>query len=453
MISTLRLKSLEQAGSRSARGAAGTFVLTATFAGLSFIISILLARWMGVEGYGTYAYAMAWVTFLITPALCGLDTLIVRQVAVYITPGPHESWSLTRGILSWAARTVLLAGAVLATVVAGGALLLLREAPEQRATFLIALLLVPVMALARLRQAILRGFRDVLSGLWPETLVQPLLLLCFLGTAYFLSGRHLTPPGAMGLNVLATVLAFTTGAFVLRRRLPQQVMEHNAAREVEFWLRSAGPLLTLSLLHIFYAQIDTLALGAIKGVKAAGIYSMAKWLSGVIGLVVTAVNAVLAPSAASLYKQGNITGLQNTVTRSARALLFLSLPLTVFLMLCGTPILRLGGAEFERGHIALVLLCIGQLVNAAMGSVGLLLMMTGHEREAAKGIGYGALANGVLSALLIPRWGIEGAAVAASLSLILWNLVLAAMVQKNLHIHSTAFYAGEKVTPQRENET
>ncbi len=95
MISTLRARGLQgaknQMQSRSAMGAAGTFLLTATFAGLSFVISIVLARLLGAEGYGAYAYAISWVTFLITPALFGLDTLIVRQIAVYVT---HEKWPL-----------------------------------------------------------------------------------------------------------------------------------------------------------------------------------------------------------------------------------------------------------------------------------------------------------------------------------------------------------------------
>ncbi len=208
-----------------------------------------------------------------------------------------------------------------------------------------ALLLVPIMALARLRQAALRGFREVVSGLWPETLLQPLLLLTFIGGAYLKFGSAFSPQGAMLLNVLAMLIAFGVGAFVLKRKLPPK-MNTAAQNEAPVWLRSAWPLLTLSLLHITFSQADMLILGAVSGVKAAGIFGMAKWLSGVIGLVVTAVNAVLAPSAASLYTMGNIKGLQNTVTKSARALLFLSLPITLFLMVFGTPVLKLAGAEF-----------------------------------------------------------------------------------------------------------
>lgn len=445
MMSALRAKGLQgaknQMQNRSAKSAAGTFLLTATFAGLSFVISILLARWLGASAYGAYAYAMAWVTFLITPALFGLDTLVVRQIAVYLT---QKNWPLTRGILVWATRTVLLTGTAIALLVACAAWFVLQNELQNRATFLVALLLVPLMAQARLRQATLRGFREVVSGLWPETLVQPLLLLAFIGTAHWQWGNQFSPQGAMALNVLSTLTAFALGALVLRKKLPAE-MTGAARQEAPVWLESAWPLLTLNLLHITFSQADMLILGAVQGVKAAGIYGMAKWLSGVIGLVVTAVNAVLAPSAASLYTMGNIKALQNTVTKSARALLFLSLPLTLILMAFGTPILKLAGGEFARGQTALIVLCIGQLVNAAMGSVGLLLMMTGHEKDAAKGIGCGALANGILSALLIPRWGIEGAAWAASLSLILWNVVLVFVVKARLDIDSTAFYVRSNV--------
>lgn len=445
MISALRAKGLQvaknQLQSRSAMGAAGTFVLTATFAGLSFVISILLARWLGKAAYGAYAYAMAWVMFLIVPALFGLDTLIVRQIAVYAT---HEKWPLSRGILSWATRTVFLIGGAIALLVACTAWFVLQNGPPQnRTTFLLSLLLVPIMAQARLRQATLRGFREVVSGLWPESLLQPLLLLAFFGAAYLEWGKRFTPQGAMALNVLATLIAFGIGALVLHRKLPA-AMQVNQERDTPVWMRSAWPLLTLSLLHISFSQADMLILGAVKGVEAAGIYNIAKWLAGVTGLVVTAVNAVLAPSAASLYTMGNIKGLQKVVTKTARVLLFASLPITLFLMLFGTSVLKLAGAEFAAGYSALIVLCVGQLVNAAMGSVGLLLMMTGHEKEAAKGIGCGALANGILSALLIPRFGIEGAAWAASLSLILWNVVLVFVVRARLDIDSTAFYVRRK---------
>ena len=74
-----------------------------------------------------------------------------------------------------------------------------------------------------------------------------------------------------------------------------------------------------------------------------------------------------------------------------------------------------------------------------MGSVGIILNMTGHERYAASGAAVGALSNIFLNVLLIPRFGISGAATATAISLAVWNLLLVWWVYKHVGILSTAF--------------
>jgi O-antigen/teichoic acid export membrane protein len=64
--------------------------------------------------------------------------------------------------------------------------------------------------------------------------------------------------------------------------------------------------------------------------------------------------------------------------------------------------------------------------------------MTGHEHFAARGFGLGAASNLLLNAVLIPPFGIVGAAVATSTSLVVWNVMLAIYVYRLLGLHSTA---------------
>jgi O-antigen/teichoic acid export membrane protein len=63
--------------------------------------------------------------------------------------------------------------------------------------------------------------------------------------------------------------------------------------------------------------------------------------------------------------------------------------------------------------------------------------MTGHERDSAAGLGVGAASNILLNLLLVPRWGIEGAAVAYAGSMILWNVLLAVLLYRKVGLHST----------------
>ena len=82
------------------------------------------------------------------------------------------------------------------------------------------------------------------------------------------------------------------------------------------------------------------------------------------------------------------------------------------------------GVAFETAYVPLLILCIGQLVNASMGSVASLLNMTGHERETTKSVLVGAVVNVVLNLSLVPVWGMTGAAIATASTLIVWNLIM-----------------------------
>ena len=64
--------------------------------------------------------------------------------------------------------------------------------------------------------------------------------------------------------------------------------------------------------------------------------------------------------------------------------------------------------------------------------------MTGHERDTATGVGIAAAVNVTLNVLLIPLWGIEGAAIATAISLMTWNILLAVWVYRRLGIYTTA---------------
>jgi O-antigen/teichoic acid export membrane protein len=99
--------------------------------------------------------------------------------------------------------------------------------------------------------------------------------------------------------------------------------------------------------------------------------------------------------------------------------------------------LNLFGENYLSGRSALFILCVGQLVNAATGSVGVLLNMTGHERAMVISVGMSAGLNICLNIFLIPRWGIDGAAVATIISLTFVNLVKVRWAYRYLGINVT----------------
>jgi O-antigen/teichoic acid export membrane protein len=89
----------------------------------------------------------------------------------------------------------------------------------------------------------------------------------------------------------------------------------------------------------------------------------------------------------------------------------------LFFLLLGRPALSfIFGPEFGAAYLPLLILCAGQLVNAATGCAILLLNMTGNERYPLLATMVAAFLNVMLNLLLIPPYGIHGAAIATASS-------------------------------------
>src|SRR5207249_1522446 len=76
------------------------------------------------------------------------------------------------------------------------------------------------------------------------------------------------------------------------------------------------------------------------------------------------------------------------------------IPLILLFMIWSSPLMGLFGADFRAGSPLLVILCLGQAVNCGTGSVGYLLLMSGHQKEMIRG----QLIFGIL--LLLADWSL-----------------------------------------------
>jgi O-antigen/teichoic acid export membrane protein len=192
-------------------------------------------------------------------------------------------------------------------------------------------------------------------------------------------------------------------------------------------------------MQIINNQTDIVMLGFFTTAEEVGVYRIAAHGAQLVAFTLGAINMVISPHIARLYKAGNREQLQHMLTWSARLILASALPVALAFTLFGDLILGfMFGAEFTGGYWTLVILCGGQLVNAAMGSVAFILNMTGHERDSALGIGVAAGVNVLLNLALIPPFGIEGAAAATATSLTIWNIILARRVFQRTGLVSTA---------------
>ena len=424
-------------GGRLLKTAAGTSGLRVANMGLLFISNILLTRTLGKDGYGVYAYAMSWVLLLNIVATLGSQNLVVREVAANLT---KKNWGIIRGILQWSNTIVLIFSVVVAAGLGAIALFFQETAnPQTLITLWIALLLVPIMAITTLRQSAMRGFRHIIQGQLPENILQPLFFMALLGSLFLFDFGEISPPWIMALRVISGASAFLIGAILLVRIIPPEVTKSTPEYVPKQWVPSMLSMLFMAGAATIFTRSDAVMLGLLRGTTEVGLYTVALRGARFVVMSLQVGATVLAPHVASLYAEGRIDELQRLTTKSIRTIMAYALPVGLGLMIFGGWFLALFGDDFVAGHPVLTVLCLGQLVNAATGSVSLLLIMTHHERDNVVVTGTTAVLNGVLNLVLIPEWGAMGAAIATTTATIISNIWLAVLVYRRLGIYCTIF--------------
>jgi O-antigen/teichoic acid export membrane protein len=434
---------------RLIRGTSGTFVVRMSNTGLKFLSTFVLARLLGTNGFGVYNFALAWVMLLIVPAISGFDRLLIRNMAMYRA---HSAWGHMHGLLRFVNRVTI--GFALVLMLAGigiawltyqmtgrPALLNAEQAGLARVALYalaLGLLLLPLRAILLLQQAAMQGLRHVVVGQLPEQILQPALFVVIIGSLYVLGRAVDNVRWVMALQVLTTVVAVGYSFYLLQRLVPRAVQGAVPAFEARLWVYSALPFALGRGFATIDAQIDALMLGTLVSAKSVALFAITQRGTMLITLVLTSVNTALAPTFAQLYAEKNQKGLQRAATQGARAILAGALPLTVFFIVWGDKFLALFGHEYVAAHTALIVLSLGQLINAATGSVGLLLLMTDYQRENMLVNGLSLGVHLALNFLLVPRWGIEGAAVAGAVAIGVNNLVEMWIVWHYMRLHTTA---------------
>lgn len=411
------------------RGVLGTGGLGVLSRGLSLLIAILLARALGAEGYGYYAFATAAVGFIAIPTQLGLPQLLTREVATYHA---RSEWPLMRGIRRRATQLAVIAVIISITIGGGGLLFLAdRIAAFEPTTFAVALMLLPLLVATAVSNSLMLGLRQVMHATWPGTL-QPLVFLLVL--LVLIAGiQPLGPTSAVAANLGATAFASFAAALLLRRHWPPEAAGSQPTYQTRNWMKSLLPFTMLAGINVVTQNTDVLMLGAMTTAEDVGVYNVVAQGGMLVSFSLAAFNTVLSPNIARLHAQGAHDKMQRLLTLSTAGMTLVAALTALVLIVAGEWLLQqIFGGAFVRGYSALCILALAQLFNAAMGSVGLFLSMTGYEQETLRAISLSAVCNVILNALLIPEFGLAGAASATAISVVLWNVILGVQLYRRL---------------------
>lgn len=425
-------------------GVSVSFGMRMTDMALGYALSVALARFLGVESFGLYSFALSAITLLALPARFGLPPLIVRETSKALAAG--EDGRLF-AIKRWAyARVLSVSLPVIALALLAMVLFPEKIGQQESAILLAGIALVALFPIAEIRSALLRGLNQIAKSQLANSIVRPLVMLPMVGAlilADWFGHQSAVDPAVlvMAMNVVATIIAWIVGSILLKRVLSGRDAGDDRRFEVTGWKASILALGLANGMYVIDGQLGIMLLGVFSDNAQIGLYKVAMQGATLVALGYAATNTPLTPRIARAWAEGRHEEVRSLARRGARFSIAFAAPLALVFLFAGEPLIRLVfGDEYAGAALPLAILTFGQLVNCAFGSATALLNMTHHEKWNTGAFGAAMVVNVVLAVALVPHFGGTGAAISAAISVVLRNCLLWLAARKLTGI-DTGFWA------------
>lgn len=395
------------------RTASFAFAIRVASAAIAYLSQILIARWIGAAEYGIFV--TVWVLLLLVAELApvGLSTAAQRFPPDYAVRGEHD---LLRGYLFGSRLFGFAVGSLCAMVGAALVQALSGSIDEPYVRpLLLACLCLPIAGLMAVQDYIARTYN------WPDLahalpyIVRPLGILALMGV-FILTGLDRNAETAMYALIAALWACGIVQFAALQVRLAKIIPSGPRAFRWRGWFAASLPIFLIDGFYVLLTSTDILVLSLYVEPERVGIYFAVIKTLALISFIDFAVKAAAAHRFSEYHARGDTQKLQAFVRDSVRWTFWPSLAATIGLLAIGKYMLLAFGEAYVEGYPLMFVLALGLLVRAALGPVERLLNMLDHQIPCAVAVGSAFFVNLVLNLLMIPHWGLTGAAVATTIA-------------------------------------
>jgi O-antigen/teichoic acid export membrane protein len=254
-----------------------------------------------------------------------------------------------------------------------------------------------------------------------QVLPQTFNLLFLIGVGFLWVSNDVPVYAVFFGFALTGIIGWFIMEFVFKKRMRLDDFVHNIP--LRTILSISLPMFMAGTMAFIIGQSGVIILGMFHNENEVGYYAIAVKLATLATFVVQAVNSMAGPKFSELFYADKMDDLFHVAKKSAKLIFITTIPILLCLLIFGKLILSMVfGHEFAIAYPALVLLLIGQFVSAISGSSGMFMNMTGNQNILRNFMVVAAGLNIIINLWLIPLWGINGAAIAAMISLCFWNI-------------------------------
>jgi O-antigen/teichoic acid export membrane protein len=382
----------------------------------AFAANVVIARVLGAEGAGWVAFGQSTATVASTIALLGIDYAAMRELSALWARGALQP---ARTLVA----TALLGGGVvtMVVVVAGAGLTLALHASglffRQNEWIVLFGLLVSVgMAGSRLLGELLRATGAVGAAVLAQSALGPLVLL----VGVCLGAAVASERFALSLLVLGEWLAALWAILWWQRHWlqPPGRPEWSVFRQL---FRSGATMFFIGVGTVMIGWIELTALSYWYSGQSLAMLNVALRVASLVSLPLLIINLAAAPRYAALYATGELGRLRSLVIKITVLSGLCGLLAAALLLIDGIAILRIFGPAFIAANLSLRIVLIGQVANVVSGPVMFLLMMSGRERAGLTCVSVAVLMDLAMVNLLVPRYGLTGAAISNAIAVCVMN--------------------------------
>lgn len=401
------------------------FISVFTTSLVNVILRIVLGREFGPEGLGVYTLAFTIFLFGMQFSAFGISAALTQYVAQSI-----DDHAAIKKYVSSGMTSSIITGSLM-----GGALFLLApyiaisffKVPELENYLKLIALCFPFIAIQKAVLGTLNGFRRM-------------HLYAFLNIVEYVSvvGVSLVFVLVFGMGVRGAIIGLAASTILIGILCPALIKGH-IGLDNSLWDTFALRATTVFGFYVVLAnsisylntQVDSILIGHYLNPTEVGIYAVAALIVQVLPLIPSAVQCVTTPAMATLYGKGDMEGVRHIFYSTLKKSFFLSAGSAVLLAIFSPYfIIILFGEKFLGSYVPLLILLIGYAISATYSAVGSVLSSIGKVHIMFRIGGVSVLINIALNILLIPYFGISGAAIATTIALIA-NFGIAMMIINN----------------------
>jgi len=416
----------------SGRIALFAFAIRIFSAAIAYLSQVVLVRWMGAFEYGVFI--AVWVTAVILGGIAclGFQTGVIRFISEYQSSGDEEHLrGAIFGSLLWAV--------IAATLIAGIGSIGIYYFGDLFSNYYImpiylAAICLPMLALQEVQDGVARAHNWAGVALSPTFILRPILILSAMAIALYL-GYPADAPTAMIATIIACYIASIGQFVILASRLRKAVPAGPRKFVPKQWLAITIPIFLIEGFYNLLTNVDILFVSHFMEPEDVSVYFAAAKTLALVHFVYFAVKAAAAHRFASYRTSGNHHRYEQFIQETVHWTFWPSLGLALLMLVIGKYFLMLFDPSFVVGESVIWILTFGIIARASVGPAESVLTMSGEQKACAFVYASTLCFNLILNFYLVPLYGLNGAAMATSISLVFEAFALYAAARRKLNLH------------------